>query len=580
MPPSKRWWCTTAAVIVDANQAFLEMFGYRRAEVSGLNALDLCAPESRETVIQRMASGATAPYQAVGLRRDGSKFLGQLRGGPIHYQGRNLRVVAIRDISEQRQLEAQVQLQQQLLSMNSLAAGVAHEINNPLTYVLGNLQIMSQLLDDLVARAATPPTVMTELRRCLDETLIGTERVRGIVSDLRRLSRPSGPEWVAVDLRTALESALRLAGNEIRHRARVVRRWADAPPVLGSELRLVQVFVNLLLNAAQAIDEGRAGANEVVVSLAGEARGWAVVEISDTGRGMTPEIHARIFEPFFTTRPGCGVGLGLSISRSIVTEMGGEISASTTPGRGSSFRVTLPPSSPPERARTPGATPAATRRLRVLIVDDEAAVGRTLGRLVAGEHHVDTVVSLAEAVAAHTRGHRWRPALRRGAVRSDDARGDGHGPACPRDGDRPRAGPTDAVHDRGRVHAGSRTVPGPARHPGDRQTDPPRSAAGGAGPRRRALTAKRPSCQLRFNRRRTAADHPEPLRDAARPTRADTTPARRQRAWRHRARPAGVLATFVLGAVLPSPPAVSPCCTSIDKMGPAPRVAGPGSGRC
>jgi PAS domain S-box-containing protein len=387
------------AVIVDANQVFLEMFGYSRAEVSGLHALDLCAPESRETVVQKIASGATAPYEAVGLRRNGSKFLGQLRGGPIHYQGRNLRVVAIRDISEQRQLEAQVQLQQQLLSMNSLAAGVAHEINNPLTYVLGNLQIMSQLLDDLVARAATPPAVMTELRRCLDETLIGTERVRGIVSDLRRLSRPSGPEWVAVDLRTALESALRLAGNEIRHRARVVRRWADAPPVLGSELRLVQVFVNLLLNAAQAIDEGRAGANEVVVSLAVEARGWVVVEISDTGRGMAPEIQSRIFEPFFTTRPGCGVGLGLSISRSIVTELGGEISASSTPGRGSSFRVTLPLSSPPERARTPGATPAATRRLRVLIVDDEAAVGRTLGRLVADEHHVDTVVSLAQAIA-------------------------------------------------------------------------------------------------------------------------------------------------------------------------------------
>jgi PAS domain S-box-containing protein len=226
-------------VIVDANQAFLEMFGYRRAELTGLRALDLCAPESRDTVTQKMASGATAPYESVGLRRDGSKFLGQLRGGPIHYQGRNLRVVAIRDISEQRQLEAQVQLSQQLLSMNSLAAGVAHEINNPLTYVLGNLQIMAQLMDDLVAGSAVPPVPAAELRRCLDETMTGTERVRGIVGDLRRLAKPSGPERVAVDLRPALESALRLAGNELRHRARVARRWGDAPPVLGIELRLV-----------------------------------------------------------------------------------------------------------------------------------------------------------------------------------------------------------------------------------------------------------------------------------------------------------------------------------------------------
>jgi PAS domain S-box-containing protein len=386
-------------VIVDANQAFLEMFDYRRAEVNGLRALDLCAPESRDTVIQKMASGATAPYESVGLRRDGSKFLGQLRGGPIRYQGRNLRVVAIRDISEQRQLEAQVQLSQQLLSMNSLAAGVAHEINNPLTYVLGNLQIMTQLMDDLVARAALPPVPAAELRRCLDETLTGTERVRGIVGDLRRLARPSGPELVAVDLRTALESALRLAGNELRHRARVARRWGEAPQVLGSELRLVQVFVNLLLNAAQAIDEGRAGANEVGVSLGRDARGWAVVEIADTGAGMTEEIQARIFEPFFTTRPGCGIGLGLSISRSIVTELGGEIEVSSTPGKGSSFRVLLPPSSPLPPAADAVAPRRAGRRLRVLIVDDEAAVGRTLARLVADEHQVEAVTTIAEAIA-------------------------------------------------------------------------------------------------------------------------------------------------------------------------------------
>jgi PAS domain S-box-containing protein len=394
-------------VIVDANQAFLEMFGYRRAELTGLRALDLCAPESRDTVTQKMASGATAPYESVGLRRDGSKFLGQLRGGPIHYQGRNLRVVAIRDISEQRQLEAQVQLSQQLLSMNSLAAGVAHEINNPLTYVLGNLQIMAQLMDDLVAGSAVPPVPAAELRRCLDETMTGTERVRGIVGDLRRLAKPSGPERVAVDLRPALESALRLAGNELRHRARVARRWGDAPPVLGSELRLVQVFVNLLLNAAQAIDEGRAGANEVGVSLARDGRGWALVEITDTGRGMTEEIQARIFEPFFTTRPGCGIGLGLSISRSIVTDLGGMIAVSSTPGKGSSVRVLLPPSSPLPRPADTVADRGTGRRLRVLIVDDEAAVGHTLARLVADQHQVESVITIAEAIARVGSGQRY-----------------------------------------------------------------------------------------------------------------------------------------------------------------------------
>ena len=394
-------------MIVDANQAFLEMFGYRRPEVAGLKAMDLCAPESRDTVTRNIAAGATAPYEAVGLRRNGSKFLAQLRGGPIRYQGRLLRVVALRDISEQRQLEAQVQLSQQLLSMNSLAAGVAHEINNPLTYVLGNLQIMLQLLEDLVRQGVAPPVLVSELRRCLDETLTGTERVRGIVGDLRRLARPAGPEWVAVDLRTALESALRLAGNEIRHRARVVRRWGDAPPVLGSELRLVQVFVNLLLNAAQAIDEGRAGANQIAVALACDGRGWATVEITDTGRGMTEEIQARIFEPFFTTRPGCGMGLGLSISRSIVSDLGGEIAVSSTPGQGSSFRVMLPAAPPPQRQPDAPGERRAARRLRVLIVDDEAAVGHTLARMVSDPYQAESVTTIAEAIARIQGGQRY-----------------------------------------------------------------------------------------------------------------------------------------------------------------------------
>ena len=125
----------------------------------------------------------------MGLRKDGTKFLGQLRGGPIHYQGRTCAWLPSRTSRSRKQLESQVQLQQQLLSMNSLAAGVAHEINNPLTYVLGNLQLLDQRLHDL--DPLLPAGTSNELRRCLQEALTGTERVRVIVGDLRRLSRPS-----------------------------------------------------------------------------------------------------------------------------------------------------------------------------------------------------------------------------------------------------------------------------------------------------------------------------------------------------------------------------------------------------
>ena len=142
-----------------------------------------------------------------------------------------------------------------------------------------------------------------------------------------------------------LETALRMVGNEIRHRARVVREFGPCPRVLATELRLLQVFVNLLLNAAQSMDDGRVGANQIRVGLGTDASGQAVVDITDTGRGIEAQHRDRVFEAYFTTRPARGTGLGLSISRSIVQDLGGEITVLSEPGKGSTFRVSLPGSS-------------------------------------------------------------------------------------------------------------------------------------------------------------------------------------------------------------------------------------------
>jgi two-component system NtrC family sensor kinase len=314
-------------------------------------------------------------------------------------------VTAIRDVSEQKKLEAQFRVSEQMVSMGSVAAGVAHEINNPLTYVLGNLQILTRHLNGLEAelgRAKLEP-----LQKCIDEALDGTERVRAIVRDLRSFTRPSDQEQTTVDLRQVLETSVRLVGNEVRHKARVVRDYHDIPLVNANELRLAQVFVNLLVNAAQAMEEGAAARNELRLHTTTDARGWAVVEIQDTGRGIPDELRQRVFEPFFTTKQERGTGLGLSISRTIIETAAGEIEALSGGARGTIFRVSLPPA----RLRSPRpestTTPAPTTLKSILIIDDEARVGKTLKRLLERDYQVDTVTNIADGLRAIREGRRF-----------------------------------------------------------------------------------------------------------------------------------------------------------------------------
>jgi CheY-like chemotaxis protein len=177
-----------------------------------------------------------------------------------------------------------------------------------------------------------------------------------------------------------------------------VERYGEVPLVDGDEGRLEQVFVNLLVNAAQAIPEGHADRNEIRISTWTDAAGDAVVEISDTGAGIPPEIRDRIFDPFFTTKPvGIGTGLGLSICRGIVTKLGGELSVESEVNRGTCFRVTLPRARPAGAAApSPSAAPDALRQ--ILIVDDDALVTSSLRRLLADGHDVEVAGSVDGAL--------------------------------------------------------------------------------------------------------------------------------------------------------------------------------------
>ncbi|HEY4184145.1 MAG TPA: ATP-binding protein [Polyangia bacterium] len=340
------------------------------------------------------------------LRADGSHAMvldrGFLSRNPA---GGAVRMIAsMLDVSESRAIEAKLIQAERLASMGTLAAGVAHEINNPLTYVMANVGFVSERLVKLAASPTAPEGLsdrLNELVAALNEAQEGAVRVRQIVRDLKVFSRSDDDNHAAVDVTRLLESSLSMVWNEIRHRARVVKELAAVPLVQASESRLGQVFLNLLINAAQAIEEGNASANEIGISTATDGAGRAIITISDTGGGISPDVIGRIFDPFFTTKPiGVGTGLGLFICHGIIKGLGGELTAESVAGRGARFKVTLPPAQKPARLdapATPGPEDTRSRRRRVLLVDDEVHLAQGLQRALSPEHDIVLATSGREA---------------------------------------------------------------------------------------------------------------------------------------------------------------------------------------
>jgi PAS domain S-box-containing protein len=301
------------------------------------------------------------------------------------------------DVTEKLSVEARLRLADRMVSVGTLAAGVAHEINNPLAYILANLELA---IDDIHDIAGGPPSGrLRDLVALIADAREGGERVRRIVRGLKAFSRADEESRVVVDVNQAINVAVAMANNEIRHRARLVKDVGEELFVVADESRLAQVVLNLLVNAAQAIPEGHAEANEIRVVARKDDVGRVVIEVRDTGPGMSPEVLARVFDPFFTTKPiGVGTGLGLAICHGIIAALGGEVTAQSERGKGAAFFVALPAAqaaAPADEAK-PQRADAAPRRGRILIVDDDAMVGKTLSRVLK-DHDVTTLQSAQEA---------------------------------------------------------------------------------------------------------------------------------------------------------------------------------------
>ncbi|GAC1344939.1 MAG: hypothetical protein NVSMB23_20440 [Myxococcales bacterium] len=306
------------------------------------------------------------------LRAGGKIAYLELASLPVDADGGAAVLRGARDVTERRQMQKRLVQASRLASVGTLAAGVAHEINNPLAYVEVNLgyvkSVWPSAAAELVARRDGTPlpeggppitaAVLADVGSALEEGTVGVERVRGIVAGLKEFARSEAESLRRLDLREVVESSLALIAHELRHRARVITELASVPEVLGNDSRLTQVFINLLLNAAQSLppEEAAVTGNEVRVRTSVNAAGAAVVSIEDTGCGIAPENVSRIFDPFFTTRAvGEGAGLGLSIAHGIVSSLGGEIEVESTVGKGTTVRVVLPSADEEEGAAARGA---------------------------------------------------------------------------------------------------------------------------------------------------------------------------------------------------------------------------------
>jgi PAS domain S-box-containing protein len=400
------------------NSAWTRALGWTTEELMSRPILDFVHPDDRAGVVggrERLYRGEPL----VGLinryrMKDGAYRWLEWRS--IAHPQRQLVYAVARDVTEQkeaervvrelaerqRELERRLIAADRLASVGTLAAGVAHEINNPLAYVTSNLDLLLEDVGQHAGGSLSAPTAeWVELAR---DARQGCDRIRKIVRELMTFARPAEERRAAVELQPVLDLSIDMARHEIRHRARLVKDFGDTPRVEADETHLGQVFINLLVNAAHAIPEGDARGNEIRVVTGTDDEGRAFVEVHDTGVGIPEDVLGRLFDPFFTTKPvGAGTGLGLSVSHGIVTDMGGEITArNRTDRRGATFRVVLPAATravAPDEDRPRAAAAPSARPARVLVVDDERSLGEVLAKILRG-HEVTALTSAKQALEA------------------------------------------------------------------------------------------------------------------------------------------------------------------------------------
>ena len=356
-----------------------------------------------ERIATMLRDGVELPPSEYAVRAEVARTV-EIKSVVCEWEGVPCVLAFARDVTERKALRDRMIESDRLAAVGTLAAGVAHEINNPLTYA----QLSAHRLGRLLAKLGVPRDTLAELRNHLASIDHGLGRIASITQLLRAFvtDEPDAPG--SVDLDAVIAQALKMVDNDLRHAARLVRDLASTPPVVGNAPRLEQVLVNVLINAIKALPPAPIVRHEIYVGKA-QVGDRVTVTVRDTGCGIPAALRSRIFEPFFTTRDvGHGMGLGLSVSKTIVEKLGGEIEVDSVENVGTTVRIHLPIRAPSEPAVEPAgpagtvppvAAPPAARRRRVLVVDDEAMICRAIEDELAARHDVAVAMTGADALA-------------------------------------------------------------------------------------------------------------------------------------------------------------------------------------
>lgn len=359
------------------NERFTQIMGVSPQALTGRAFVELLHVEDRAHFQQAHAKELT---RVRALRPDGSlRFVEISRAGEVSFDGHPATILLARDTTDYQLAQEELARAEKLSALGSLAAGVAHEINNPLAYVALNLE----LLREHGAERLDP-----DEREALSEAIEGVARMRELTLELHTFSGRDEPgRPVAVDLTRAVTSAINIVSNDIRHRATLSRELEPGLYVLAREGQLVQVLLNVLVNAAQAIPAPSGGEHWIRIATRAGPGGMVEITVADSGVGIPAHALPRLFEPFSTSkRRGEGAGLGLAICKRIVDELEGEIEVESAVGAGTTVTIRLPEAAPP-RPLTSAPPPRRVRDvppLRVLIVEDEPPIARALERLLSG----------------------------------------------------------------------------------------------------------------------------------------------------------------------------------------------------
>ena len=376
--PDDAAWLNVAAAELDAwlkgdDPSRSLLAEVRPSMPSGEGASELHGDHKTMTLSLKKRAGEERSYRALILHAASEPGNGMIACVLIKTSGTGLKdslfdPQAYSEVARARLEEVQRQLLQadRLSTIGQLAAGVAHEINNPIGYVQSNLVTLSDYASSLFKLLNMQDSALRQLRTAQPELLAqveqvrheidfdflakdlptllaesqeGISRVRKIIQDLREFSRAGHTEsWTLADLHAGLDSTINIVWNELKYKVELVKHYGDIPAIECLPYQLNQVFMNILVNAGHAIEQR--GTITIETRVSGE---FVHVEISDTGKGIAPEHLARVFEPFFTTKPvGKGTGLGLSIAYGIVRKHSGEIDVRSEVGVGTMFIVTLP----------------------------------------------------------------------------------------------------------------------------------------------------------------------------------------------------------------------------------------------